>query len=135
MVDLKWYKVSRISFENEVANGTQLKLKNQIKYNVNYMDGEKRCLGKLDFKVSDEGMQPFEIRVEMEALFTYDDTDEKPDIHTESFDQIFPFVRQVINSTTSMSGMPGLIIPIMHLERSKVNVASAEGGNDNSPLN
>ena len=133
MVDLKWYKVSKINFENEVQNGTQLKLKNQVKYNVSYMDGDKRCIGKLDFRVGDEGMQPFEIRIEIEALFTYGDDDEKPDIHTESFDQLFPFVRQVINTTTSMSGMPGLVIPMMRLERDKVNVASPE--EESSPLN
>ena len=33
MVELKGYKVASINFQNEVANGTQLKLQNQVKYN------------------------------------------------------------------------------------------------------
>lgn len=135
MIELKWYKISSISFENRVANGTQLKLKNQVKYNVNYMDDDKRCVGRLEFRVSDEDMNPFEIRVELEALFTYDDGDERPDVHTSSFDQLFPFLRQIIHSTTAMSGMPGLMIPIMKLDRNSVNVGKPEDNGETSPLN
>ena len=135
MVELKWYKLSELSFENKVPNGTQLKLKNQVKYNVNYMDDDARCVGRLDFRVSDEEMSPFEIRVELEALFTYAPDDERPDIHTQSFDQIFPFLRQIIHSTTAMSGMPGLMIPIMKLDRESVNIGKPKEDEETSPLN
>ena len=134
MVELKFYKVSGLQFVNNVQNGTQLKLKNQVKYNVNYFGEEKRCVGKLDFRVNDEDMNPFEIRVEMEAVFTYDDGDQQPDIHTESFDQLFPFLRQIIHETTAMSGMPGLMIPIMKLDRGSVNVNNAPAAED-GPIN
>ena len=134
MVELKGYKVNSISFENKVKNGTQLKLQNQVKYNVNYMDDDNRCVGIVEFRVADADMNPFEIRVEMIAEFAYEDGDEKPDIHTGSFDQIFPFLRQVINNITSMSGMPGLMIPIMKLNRDTVSVGKPEES-DESPLN
>lgn len=122
MVELKGYKVNKISFENKVQNGTQLKLQNQVKYNVNYMDADNKCLGILEFRVSDAELNPFEIKLEMIAEFTYGEEDEKPDIHVKSFDQMFPFLRQIINSITSMSGMPGLMIPIMKLNRNTVSV-------------
>lgn len=134
MVELKGYKVNSISFENKVKNGTQLKLQNQVKYNVNYMDDDNRCVGIVELRVADADMNPFEIRVEMVAEFAYEDGDEKPDIHTGSFDQIFPFLRQVINNITSMSGMPGLMIPIMKLNRDTVSVGKPEES-DESPLN
>ena len=134
MVELKGYKVNSISFENKVKNGTQLKLQNQVKYNVNYMDDDNRCVGIVEFRVADADMNPFEIRAEMVSEFAYEDGDEKPDIHTGSFDQIFPFLRQVINNITSMSGMPGLMIPIMKLNRDTVSVGKPEES-DESPLN
>lgn len=134
MVELKGYKVNSINFENKVKNGTQLKLQNQVKYNVNYMDDDNRCVGIVEFRIADADMNPFEIRVEMVAEFAYEDGDEKPDIHTGSFDQIFPFLRQVINNITSMSGMPGLMIPIMKLNRDTVSVGKPEEP-DESPLN
>ncbi len=134
MTELKWYKVSGIHFENNVQNGTQLKLKNAVKYNVNYFGEEKRCAGKLDFTVSDEQMQPFEIRIQMEAVFTYDEGDNRADIHVDSFAQLFPFLRQVISGVTSMSGMPALMIPFMRLNRDSVNINNA-GEEESSPLN
>ena len=135
MVELKGYKINSLSFENKVKNGTQLKLQNQVKYNVNYIESENRCIGILEFRVSDADMNPFEIRIEMAAQFTYQEGDEKPDIHTDSFDQLFPFLRQIINSVTSMSGMPGLLIPIMKLDRNSVSVGKPKDEEENSPLN
>ena len=136
MIELKGYKINSISFENKVKNGTQLKLQNQVKYNVNYIEAENKCVGILDFRVSDADMNPFEIRIEMVAEFTYQNGDEKPDIHTGSFDQLFPFLRQAINNLTSMSGMPGLLIPIMKLNRDSVSIGKPkEEDEESSPLN
>ena len=53
MVELKGYKVNRLEIENKVKPGTQLKLQNQVKYNVNYIDGANRCVGILEFRVID----------------------------------------------------------------------------------
>ncbi len=135
MVQLKGYKINSISFENKVPNGTELKLQNQVKYNVNYMDTENVCVGILNFRVSDSDMQPFEIKVEMMAEFVYEPSDEKPDIHTASFDQLFPFLRQTINTITATSGMPGLMIPIMTLNRDAVSLGKPENSDEGSPLN
>lgn len=135
MIEMKGYRINSLEFENKVENGTQLKLQNHVKYNVNYIDSENTCKGNLHFKVEDADMQPFEINIEMEAVFTFEDSDEKPDIHVESFDQIFPFVRQIINNTTSMAGMPGLLIPMMKLNRDTVAVGKPENNDDGEMLN
>lgn len=135
MVELKGYKVNSISFENKVANGTQLKLQNQVKYNVNYMEADNKCLGILEFRVADADLNPFEIKLEMVAEFAYQDGDDKADIHVHSFDQIFPFLRQVINNITAMSGMPGLMIPIMKLNRDTVSVGKPKNADEKSRLN
>ena len=135
MIQMTGYKINSLEFENKVENGTQLKLQNHVKYNVNYIDAENRCVGILHFRVEDADMQPFEINIEMAAEFSFDDGDEKPDIHVTSFDQLFPFVRQIINTTTSMSGMPGLIIPMMKLNRDTVAVGKPEKNDDEGMLN
>lgn len=134
MVELKGYKINSISFENKVQNGTQLKLQNQFKYNVNYIGSQNKCLGVLEFKVVDADMNPFEIKIEMVAEFTYGDDDEKADIHVISFDQMFPFLRQAIHNITSISGMPGLLIPIVKLKKEAVSVREPQE-DEGSPLN
>lgn len=136
MVELKGYKVNSLSIENKVPSGTQLKLQNQLKYNVNYMDNDSRCIGIMELRIADADLQPFEIKLEMVAEFTYTADDEKPDIHTGSFDQLFPFARQIVNTVTSFTGMPGLMIPIMKLNKDTVRVgAPIKDEPESSPLN
>lgn len=136
MIVLKGYKVNKLEIENKVKPGTQLKLQNQLKYNVNYLDDNKTCIGIMELRVADSDMNPFEIKMEMVAEFNYDAEDEKPDIHTGSFDQLFPFVRQIVHTVTSFTGMPGLMIPIMKLNKDTVRVNNnMPNGNDSSPLN
>lgn len=136
MVELKGYKVNHLEIENKVKNGVQLKLKNQLKYNVNYMDDNKTCVAVMELRVTDEDLNPFEIKLEMIAEFTYGANDDKADIHTTSFDQLFPFVRQIIHTTTANTGIPGLMIPIMRLDKKTVQVnENMPNGSDTSPLN
>lgn len=136
MVELKGYKVNKLTIENKVKPGTQLKLQNQLKYNVNYLDDNKTCIGIMELRIADADLNPFEIKIEMVAEFNYEAGDKKPDIHTTSFDQLFPFVRQIVNTVTSFTGMPGLMIPIMKLNKDTVKVNnSTPNGTDHSPLN
>lgn len=134
MVELKGYKVNRLEIENKVKPGTQLKLQNQLKYNVNYLDDNKTCIGILEFRITDSDLNPFEVKIEMVAEFNYGAEDEKADIHTTSFDQLFPFVRQIVNTVTSFTGMPGLMIPIMRLNKNTVQV-NEKAPKESSPLN
>ena len=38
MVEIKGYKINKMEIENKVKPGTQLKVQNQVKYNMNYME-------------------------------------------------------------------------------------------------
>lgn len=134
MVELKGYKVNRLEIENKVKPGTQLKLQNQVKYNVNYLDDNKTCIGILEFRITDSELNPFELKIEMVAEFNYGVEDEKADIHTTSFDQLFPFVRQIVHTATAFTGMPGLMIPIMRLNKETVQV-NENAPKETSPLN
>ncbi|MDE5984524.1 MAG: hypothetical protein K2H13_04645 [Eubacterium sp.] len=134
MVELKGYKVNRLEIENKVKPGTQLKLQNQLKYNVNYLNDNKTCIGMLEFRITDADLNPFEMKIEIVAEFNFGPGDERADIHTASFDQLFPFVRQIVNTVTSFTGMPGLMIPIMRLNRDTVRVNETDE-KESSPLN
>lgn len=135
MVELKGYKVNSLSVENKVKPGTQLKLQNQLKYNVNYIDGQNICVGIMELRIIDADLQPFELKIEMVAEFSYAPDDNKADIHTTSFDQLFPFARQIINTATSFTGIPGLLIPIMKLNKDTVQVKEKGTAPETSPLN
>ena len=132
MIELKGYKVNKLEIENKVKPGTQLKLHNQLKYKFIYLDDYKTCIGIMELRVADADLNPFEIKIEMVAEFNYSAEDEKPDIHTGSFDQLFPFVRQIVHTVTGYTGMPGLMIPIMKLNKETVRINEQK---ETSPLN
>lgn len=119
MVQIKGYKVNKLEIENRAQNGIQLKLQNQVKYNVNYLENNT-CVGLLEFRILDADMQPFELKMEIVAQFSFDDGDDKADVHTESFDALFPFVRQIVNTVTGFSGISGLFIPVVKLNKDNV---------------
>ena len=98
------------------------------------MDDVKKCVGILGFRITDANLNPFEVKIEMAAEFSFGEEDEKADIHTQSFDQLFPFLRMVINNITSLTGMPGLMIPIMRLNKDNVIVGKPQEA-EKSPLN
>jgi preprotein translocase subunit SecB len=124
MVELKGYKVNKAEIESKVKPGTQLKLQNQVKYNVNYIDADNKCIGMLEFRITDADMNPFEVKIEMAAEFSFGAEDDKADIHVQSFDQLFPYLRMIISNLTSLTGMPALFIPIMRLNKDTVSVNS-----------
>ena len=126
MVQIQGYKVNKLHMENTVANGTELQLQNQVKYNVNYMDDVHKCVGILSFRITDGNMNPFEVQIDMVAEFTYDEGDDKADIHTQSFDQIYPFLRQIVSQMAGHCGVPGLMIPIMRLNKDTVTVGGPD---------
>lgn len=136
MTELKGYKVNRLEIENKVKPGTQLKLQNQVKYNMNYIDADNKCVGFLELRISDADQNPFEIRIEAVAEFSYGTEDSKADIHVNSFDQLFPFIRQIVSTSASFTGMPGLLIPIIKLNKDTVKVAGPKQNEpESSPLN
>lgn len=85
--------------------------------------------------MADADLQPFEIKIEAVAEFAYGDEDAKPDIHTSSFDQFFPFVREIIHNVTGYTGMSGLLIPIIRLNKDTVKVGGPNDDKETSPLN
>ncbi len=120
MDNLKGYTLNAIDFENKAKNGTQLKLQNQFKYRVRYAKETNKCVGELEFRIGDADLQPFELKISLIAEFEYDQNMQRDEIHSESFTQIFPYVRQIISSITSMSGMPPLMIPFMKVDKEKI---------------
>ena len=120
MVELRGFKVNSLEVENRAVPGTELKLQN-------------KCIGLLELRVLDADHQPFNVKIDAVAEFSYGEADEKPEIHTASFDQLFPFIREIIHNVTGYTGMPGLLIPIIKLNKDTVKVGGPSG--ENSPLN
>ncbi len=117
MVDLIGYHVTSFQIKNNAPPNTKLQLKNRLKYNVNYLKSKSICVGILELTIYDTESDKFEVTLHMNAQFNFDADAEKAEIHKRSFDLIFPVIRVMINTITAAMGMPGLILPVMHLDK------------------
>ena len=107
MVQIQGYKVNKLHMENTVANGTELQLQNQVKYNVNYMDDVHKCVGILSFRITDGNMNPFEVQIDMVAEFTYDEGDDKADITPSPLTRSIPSCARLSAKWPATAACPG----------------------------
>lgn len=124
-VSLKGYKVSEMYFHNKLGEGTEVQLKNEVSYNVNYSDTENKCIGICVFNVKNKDSiedSDFHIKVEIRGVFEYENLTSKKIVHAESFKELFPYIRQIISTLTTTAGMPPLVIPTMTIDADSVNV-------------
>ncbi|MCD7723609.1 MAG: hypothetical protein LUH82_06625 [Clostridiales bacterium] len=117
MVELKGYRVSEFNIKNSTLPNSKLQLKNRVKYNVNYLKSKNICVGAVQLSVGDSVSDNFEIKLCLTAEFSFDPAAQKADIHKKSFDLIFPVIRVMVNTVTAAMGMPGLVLPPMHLDK------------------
>lgn len=117
MVELKGYRLNEFNIRNSTLPNSNLKLKNRVKYNVNYLKIKNICVGVVELNVKDSASDKFEINLKLSAEFSFDPAAQKADIHKKSFDLIFPVIRVMINTVTAAMGMPALVLPPMHLDK------------------
>lgn len=120
-VKLKGYAVNEIEFINELKTGGKLELKNELKYNVKYSEAQSRCIGECRFKVY-HSTRPdlFSIEINMRGFFEFDPEADKRDVHHESYDELFPYVRALISTLTVNCGMPAVTIPKIEIDSENV---------------
>lgn len=135
-VSLKGYKVCEMYFCNKLTEGTEVQLKNEVNYNVNYSDTENKCIGVCVFNVKNRDAieeSDFRIKIEIRGIFEYENLTSKKIVHAETFKELFPYIKQIVSTLTTTAGMPPLVIPTISIDADTVNVH--EGAkNNNSPL-
>lgn len=114
MVYLKKTLVRNFEYINKVPKNTKLNLETSIKYDSDYNEKEKECLGKLFLKIDskeEEGI--FLLRVEMQGGFDIsgDDKYTPQQINAETYSLMYPHLQAYISAVTALSGVPALNLP------------------------
>lgn len=127
-VKFKGYIVNRMEFVNELKGAGKLELKNELKYNVKYSEQEHKCMGQCRFKVHhSERPDLFSIEVEARGFFEYAESSDKKEIHSETYNQLFPYIRSLISTITVNCGMPPVVIPKIEIDSGNVVVHEEQG--------
>lgn len=112
MVTFLKYKVLELFLENQAEPNKKIEIKHSFTYNVSYKADDSKCLGLLNFKITDKNDEKaFMIKVSMVSEFSYSPELDKKEIHKETFRQLFPYLRMTITNLTTLAGLPALVIP------------------------
>lgn len=115
IADLKAVKTKKIDFVNTVKNGTKLELNHKYSYNVGYSQNNI-CEGEFLAEIKAKGYEDtFHIIVTVVGIFQFKPGTTKETIHIETYNELFPYVRSLVTTLTSNSGIPPIIPPFIDI--------------------
>ncbi len=121
MVDLRGYRVLELSVKNQSAERGSVQLKHTFSYNVTLNATEHKGLGFLNFVMKNEQTEGgLSLAVSLVADISYSPEDDRIHIHKESFRQLFPFLRMIVNNLCSCAGISGVMIPNLRIEDDQI---------------
>lgn len=128
-------KVQEIHLSNKLEQSGQIQLDSSFSLNVSFAPDGTRCIGRLTQTLRDKEFVggKFTLSVEMVGVFSCSGavTDEvKRQIHTEVYDQLFPYMQSQCANLSAASGIPGLMLRKANIDPSTVAVNRAGGGGD-----
>lgn len=119
-VQLKAYKVSRITFNNAVQSTIHLNLNNKVSHNVKYTDGAV-CEATLCVEVLDkEHPDVLSITVEVKGLFDIRRGVEKEFVHVDTFKELFPLAKALVTTITANAGIKPIIVQNIDIEEQEI---------------
>lgn len=133
-------KVQELHLSNKLDKPGQVQLDSSFSLNVNFSPDGTRCVGRLTQSLRDKEFVggKFNLNVEMVGVFQCTGATEdevKRQIHTEVYDQLFPFMQSQCSSLAAASGLPGLMLRKMTIDPNSiaVNKSGNGGGSDRNP--
>ena len=119
-VQLKAYKVSRISFNNAVQSTVHLNLNNKVSHNVKYTDGAV-CEATLCIEVLDKDHPDvLNITVEVKGIFDIRRGVEKEFVHVDTFKELFPLAKALVTTVTANAGIKPIIVQNIDIEEQEI---------------
>ena len=132
MVDfnLKGYKVKEYQFINKINGMKKLELSHKYSYNVGYSQNNT-CKSEFRAEITDkEDPEAFRIVMLLEAFFQINGDTPKEVLHVETYDAVFPYVKSIVSATTSLAGIPPVIIPYVDIRGQDIYRVEIPKNND-----
>lgn len=119
-VKMQAYKVSEITFNNQVNGKVQLKLSNKISHNVKYSKNGV-CEAVITVEVFDKEHQDvLNIKVTVNGVFLVTQEVEKEFLHVETFKELFPFAKALVTTISANAGIPPIIVKNIDIEKQDI---------------
>lgn len=119
-------KVQEVHFVNKLEKSGQIQLQSSFNFNVNFSKDGQRCVARLYQSIKDpDGGETIFLSAELVGAFACEGvaTDEdKKQVHTQCYDQLFPYAQTTITSLMAASGIPGFQLRKPRMDTDKVVV-------------
>ncbi len=128
------YIVNELDFTNELKQAGNLNIATRASYNVQYANGENRCIATCVIDMMDE-KQPndFNFKISVRGMFEYEAGMDKKEIHKQTYDELFPFVRVIVANTFTNAGLPPMMIQKIEMNDDNINVGDNKPQEEEKP--
>ena len=110
-----------VSFNNDLNNGERIQIAFSYQYNVKYSQNGT-CRGEFTAKAENKvDPKSFHINVTMIGTFKITNPQAtKEELHVETYNEMFPYVRAFISSFTGLSGIPPVVAKYIDISGSDI---------------
>lgn len=119
-------KVEEVHFLNKLQQQGQIQLESSFTFNVNFAKDGKRCIARIYQSVKDnQGGEQLFASADLVGAFACEGVNSEEDkklVHTQCYDQLFPYVQTTIQNLMHASGLPGFQLrkAVINAERVQV---------------
>ena len=118
--ELQNYKITKLTFINNLDRPAKLELNYQYSYNVGYST-HNTCRGDFKAVIADKKIaDKFSIEITVTGVFTTAEGVAKEILHVKTYDALFPYVKALVSSFTASAGIPPIYIPYIDISNKSI---------------
>lgn len=111
------YRVLEINYKlnTDFTSNEPLPISLDISHNCQiFEDSMSVKMGVVIFKDSEEKGYPFEMKVEIEGMFSFEGDVDGEKFLANALAILYPYIRAIVSSYTSLANIPALILPTIN---------------------
>ena len=117
---LNAYKISKISFKNEVTGTVQLQFQSKVSHHVKYSKNSL-CEAVLLLEVSDpKNPKSISLSLEVSGIYKIDPSASKEEIHIATCRELFTYAKAFTTTITGVAGIKPIIINDIDFENQEI---------------
>lgn len=132
-IKLNGYVVNELDLTNELKQPGKLNISTRASYNVQYAQNDNKCIGTCVIDMMEESApNDFNFKISVRGMFEFEEGMDKKEIHKQTYNELFPFVRVIVANTFTNAGLPPMMVQKIKMDDSNINLG---GGKDDSGEN
>ncbi len=114
-LEFKGYRIREIHFHN-MPDAPNFQMEHTCNYQVQY-GADNRCNAEMTVECHRKDCpEQFSLRMVIVGFFSWQGDREKPQLHADTFRELYPYARAAVSNLTVTAGLPPIILPAIDIE-------------------